>query len=339
MKYFNFRRHLYILIIPVLLIILILLFKDINISKKTLPHSTDSFALDTIISITIYDSITDDEASNILSECTKIISEYENLLSRTKEGSDIYRINNSNGNPTEVSLKTIELLNQSIDFAKMSQGVIDPTIGSLSILWNIGSNKNSGIPSSKDIINALSTVDYKNILIDGNTVTLKNKDTKIDLGFIAKGYISDKLKEYMISSGVSSATINLGGNITVIGTKSDNTPFTIGITDPINKDGPPIEAIKASNTSIVSSGNYERFFEYEGTKYHHILSTENGYPVNSGLSQVTIICDESTTADALSTLCFILGYDDAITFLSSNYPDIQAIFVDNDGKIINDNNG
>lgn len=332
MKDFNFASYSKIIsVILIGIIIVIFLINPINKNTESI-YSRNSFALNTAINITIYDNIPENDANIILDECMSLIDSYEKIFSKSIDSSDISRINNACLSKVEVSPETINLLSLALDFASLSDGLVDPTIGSLSFLWDITGQGNEP-PSDDEISKALNSVDYRNIVIEGNTVQKKNADIKIDLGFIAKGYIADKLKEYLQSEGISSAIINLGGNIACIGTRADGLEFNIGVTDPNNTTS-YLTSVKINNKTVVSSGNYERYFEYNGQKYHHILSTITGYPVDSGLSQVTIICDNSAIADALSTLCFILGYDEATSFLSKYYPDVQAIFVDNKGNIL-----
>ncbi len=227
---------------------------------------------------------------------------------------------------------TLRLLQIALEYARLSDGVVDPTIGGLSMLWNFGSDNQEIIPKQQMIDEALSHVDYQSVMIDGNQITLTDPDARLELGFIAKGYIGDKLKEYLISQGVTSALINLGGNVVALGHKPDGTPFRIGIRDPFEGHGSTALTLDITDKSVVSSGNYERYFEKDGKLYHHILSTDTGYPAESGLSQVTILTSDSVDGDALSTLCFILGYEKAVSFLE-NFPEVQAIFIAEDGNI------
>ena len=301
-------------------------------SNPKTPVSKTGICFDTIVSITIYDDIPAERAEKMLSSCFEKMSGYEKLFSRTLDGSDVYKINHAGGLPVRVSGETAELLDQAIYYARLSEGTVDPTVGALSILWNIGSSEDDIIPDDNSIKEALSTTGWSDIEINDDTVTLKNDKTAIDLGFIAKGYIADRLKEYLVSEGISSAIIDLGGNILLIGDKYGN-DFNIGLKDPNNPSGKPITTIKVSDKSIVSSGDYERFFEKDGIRYHHILSLNDGYPANSDLSMVTIISDKSTDGDALSTLCFILGKDASVDFLNRYYPDVNAVFVDKAGDI------
>ena len=154
----------------------------------------------------------------------------------------------------------------------------------------------------------------------------------IDLGFIAKGYIADDLKFFLKDKGIGSAIIDLGGNIVLVGDKNGSS-FRIGLKDPENPGGEPITTLDLTDSSIVSSGGYERFITYDGKRYHHILSLKDGYPAESDLNMVSIISDKSIDGDALSTICFILGKDKAVEFLNTSYPDAKAVFVDRDNNI------
>lgn len=287
------------------------------------------FYFDTIISVTIYDRNSDQLAD----KCMELAAHYEKLLSPSMEGSDVWNINHSNGSFVSVSDDTLSLLGTALDYARLSDGLVDPTIGSLSQLWNFGSDNQAVVPDEKLIINALTHIDHHNIVIENHQVMLKDPGAQLELGFIAKGFIADKMKEFLLSEGVTSALINLGGNVLALGNRPDGTPFHIGIQKPFSDSGTTALTLDLSDKSVVSSGNYERYFMQDEKLYHHILSTSTGYPVESGLSQVTIISDSSTDGDALSTLCFILGYEKAASLLE-NYPDVQAVFITEDGDIL-----
>ncbi len=287
------------------------------------------FYFDTVISVTIYDK----DPDPLLKACMELAKNYEDLLSPETKGSDIWNINHSGGAFVTVSEDTLSLLNTALSYARLSKGLVDPTIGGLSQLWNFGSSSQGIVPEKAEIDQALRHIDYKNIIIEGRQVKLSDPHAQLELGFIAKGFIADKMKELLISRGVSSALINLGGNVLTLGNRPDGRPFRIGIQKPFEKSGTSALTLELSDISAVSSGNYERYFEKEGRLYHHILSTATGYPVDSGLSQVTILSPSSTDGDALSTLCFILGYEKAASLLKS-YPDIRAVFITTDGRIL-----
>lgn len=298
-------------------------------ARQVTPLSATGFYFDTVITITLYQPC----EQELLDQCMELAEHYENLFSPNIEGSDIWRINHGNGNYVTVSEETLSLLSTAISYAKLSDGLVDPAIGALSSLWNFGSDNHQIVPSKEAINDALLHTGYTLIEIKEGGVRLSDVHASIDLGFIAKGYIGDRIREYLLSEGVTSATINLGGNVIALGQKPDNTPFKIGIQKPFEPSGTSALVLELSDKSVVSSGNYERYFIQNDTLYHHILSPQTGYPVDSGLSQVTIISDQSVDGDALSTLCFILGYEKAARLLT-DYPEVQAVFITTDGQII-----
>lgn len=298
-------------------------------SPHTASAKATGFYFDTIISVTIYHQ----DSDRLATKCMELAEHYEKLLSPTIEGSDVWNINHSGGSSVTVDKDTLSLLNVALDYARLSDGLVDPTVGGLSQLWNFGSDNQEIIPDKELILDALTHVNYHAIVIQDDQVILRDPSAQIELGFIAKGFIADKIKDFLLSEGVTSALINLGGNVLTIGNRPDGTPFRIGIQKPFSDSGTSALTLDLSDVSVVSSGNYERYFEQNGKLYHHILSTSTGYPVESGLSQVTIISSSSVTGDALSTLCFILGYEKAASLLE-NYPDIQAVFITKDGQLL-----
>ena len=155
----------------------------------------------------------------------------------------------------------------------------------------------------------------------------------LDLGGIAKGYIADKIREYLLSQGITEGVINLGGNVVCLDKKNGKNEYNIGIQKPFDESGQPLCSVSVYNKSIVTSGDYQRYFEYNGIKYHHILDVNTGYPVNNELDSVTIICNSSTAGDALSTIAFTYGLEKGKSFIES-LSDTEAIFVTKDGKTI-----
>lgn len=291
--------------------------------------SRTGLAFDTVITITIYEG----GSEELLDRCMQLAAHYESLLSPYAQNSDIWNVNHSGGAPVTIHEDTLEVLKAALDYAELSEGIVDPAIGSLSFLWNFGSDSQKLVPDAQAVREALTHVNYRSIRIEDRQVTLTDPETQLDLGFIAKGFIGDRIKEYLVSQGVSSALINLGGNVVAIGSKPDQTPFRVGIQKPFKSSGIAALTLDLADSSLVSSGNYQRYFEKDGTLYHHILSTKTGYPADSGLSQVSILCDSSMDCDAFSTLCFILGYEKAAALLK-NYPDIQAVFTTPDGGLL-----
>ncbi len=281
--------------------------------RKGKSLNKDGYYFDTYVNLTVYSS----KDSKYLDECLKMCERYDALFSPTIEGSDVYNINHAAGESVKVDPETYYLLQRAIEFCEETDGAVDITIAPLMDTWGLshesgilseaGITENKSKPSDIKVQDALKNVDYRNVILeDDYTVRLKNPETRIDLGFIAKGYIADKLKEYLVSKDVKSAIISLGGNVVVIGTKPDGSDYNIGIKDPDNS-GEIIESLKANNSSVVTSGTYERYVEYDGIKYHHILDTATGYPVDNGIKSVTVLSDSSLEGDALSTVCLILG--------------------------------
>lgn len=287
--------------------------------------SKTGFYFDTVITITLYG----DSSEEAFNECFDLAEKYEDLLSATVEGSDIWNINHSNGAPVPVSDETIALLEKSLAYSKATNGAFDITIGKLSSLWDFKSDRKEIPPESK-IRSALSTVGYENIQINGAEVSLKNPDTAIDLGGIAKGYIADRMKEALNGQGITEGIINLGGNILTIGPKASGDPYRIGIQKPFANTGVATATVEITDNSLVSSGVYERYFEADGKIYHHILNPATGYPFENGLLGVTIVTPSSADADALSTSCFALGLEDGMDLIEHT-EDAEAVFITEDG--------
>ena len=289
------------------------------------PYTATGYFFNTIVSIQIYGS-DDGEAAG--AGCLDLCRKYEDLFSRTIDTSDVSEINRSEGSPVSVSEETAALIQTSLKYSELTDGKFDITIAPVTALWNIDGDSPS-VPSSDDIAAALSHVSWKSVEVNGSTVTLHEPAESIDLGGIAKGYIGDRLKEYLVSSGVSHALINLGGNVVTLGGKPDGTDFTIGIQRPFAQEGTPLVTISADDWSVVSSGPYERYFKQNGKIYHHIMDTSTGYPVDNDLIGVTIISKESAAGDALSTGCFALGLQKGMELINS-LPDTYALFITSD---------
>ncbi|WP_044295026.1 FAD:protein FMN transferase [Robinsoniella peoriensis] len=295
-------------------------------SSSREPISKQGFLLDTVIQITLYDTGNE----SLLDESFAVCEKYEQLLSKTVATSDVSRINQAEGKPVTVSDETIALIQKSLTYSELSDGAFDITIAPLSSLWDFKDKKT--IPDSQDIEKAKNLVDYHTISISGNTVTLSNPKASIDLGAIAKGYIADKIKDYLVSKNVKSGLINLGGNVLTIGTKPDGSAWNIGIQKPFDEQNAAITSVHLSDESVVTSGVYERYFKQDGVIYHHILDAKTGYPFQNGLLGVTIISEQSVDGDALSTTCFALGLQKGIELIRS-LPDIDAIFITDDYQL------
>ena len=299
------------------------------------PVSATAIKLNTAVTVTIYDS----QDRELLTECMNLCDKYEKIFSRTASDSELYQLNHSELTPVagtedtdQVSNPLAELIRKGLYYSELSEGAFDIAIEPLTSLWDFTA-EDPQVPEDRLIQEALTKCDYHNVSVsDNNEVILKTEDTAIELGAIAKGYIADRLKDYLISQGVKSAIINLGGNVLCIGGKPDDSSFKIGIQKPFADRSETIAVMDIKDKSVVSSGVYERCFEQDGTLYHHLLNPRTGYPYDNGLIAVTIISDESVDGDALSTTCFALGLEDGMK-LAESLDNVQAFFVTSDYEI------
>lgn len=300
----------------------------------SLPVSGTQFCFDTVVTITLEDgeSLTPDRADQLLEQCFALCQTYENLLSRTREGSDVWRINHSEGKPVQVSDDTLSVIQTALEYSRLSDGMLDITIAPVKDLWDFTPEGTHSLPSDDDMREALSHVNYHNIIVENNTVMLSDPESAIDLGCIAKGYIADRLKEYLVGEGVTSAILNLGGNVLTIGGRPSGDPFVLGIRRPFSDSTDSIAAIETSDRSLVSSGVYERYFILNGTRYHHLLNPHTGMPENNHLLSVTILSASSTDGDALSTVCFLLGREKGLELIEA-LPETEAIFITEDYEL------
>lgn len=298
------------------------------------PLTQTSFKLDTVVTVTLYDSRDQD----ILAHCIGLCDEYEKIFSRTNEDSELYRLNHRLLSPVdkttdtyEVSQPLAELLSAALSYSGETEGAFDAAIAPLTSLWDF-TGEHPSVPAESHIQAAVSKCGYSGVSVQGRTVTLPSPDTAFDLGGIAKGYIADKMKEYLLSQGVKSAVISLGGNILCVGEKPSGEPFKIGVQKPFADRNETIAVLDIKDRSVVSSGVYERYFEQDGRLYHHILNPKTGYPYDNELLSVTIISGQSLDGDALSTSCFALGPEKGLEYLQS-LDDVQGVFVTKDYEI------
>ena len=299
--------------------------------RQTEPISGTAFKLNTVVTVTIYDST----EQSLIDKTLALCDEYEELFSRTRETSEIYQLNHSTlpkeADSFVISPQTAELVAKGLEYGCLSKGGFDIAIEPLSSLWDFTSEEKI-IPTKEEIAAALPLVNYENVTLTDNHLQFAKEGMGLDLGAIAKGYIADRMKDFLLSKGVKSAIINLGGNVLCIGDKPDGSPFRIGIQKPFADRSETITTIDISDKSVVSSGIYERFFEKDGQFYHHILNPATGYPYDNSLVAVTILSDKSVDGDGLSTTCFALGVEKGLELINS-LPDTEAVFITADYKL------
>ncbi len=329
-----------------------------NVSPEGYPISRDVFLLDTFCEITIYDG----GGEEALNETIYKLNYYDDLFNKSKENSDIYKINHrgreddgesakdSGENTAEavneadtedddkiaehvvsVAPETAAMLFEARNICMESGGALEPAIKPVTDLWDFKEEKK--VPDEKELEEALSKV--KSLAWDVDTVadvfTAYDTDVEIDIGAFAKGFIADRIKDCLLENGVRSAIINLGGNILCIGKRPDGEPFKIAIKDPDKSEAGYSQIVECDDASVVTAGIYERCFEEDGILYHHIIDPETGYPVQNNLESVTVTGKESVICDALCTTIFVMGEEKGKSFLESynkaHDTDYEVIFL------------
>lgn len=283
--------------------------------------SSESYAMDTLCS----QEVTGQNAKAAADEVNRMLQDITNTMSMNK-GSEVYAVNMAAPQAATVSEPTGYVIAAAKDMAQKTGGTFDPTMGVLTTLWDITGNPR--VPSQEEIDEALALVNYNDISAQGTSVALAQSGMRIDLGAIAKGYAADEAVRTYEKYGIDHALLSLGGNIYAYGDRE----YRIGIRDPLGSAGDVAAVVTVNGTSVVTSGGYERYFESGGKIYHHILDPKTGYPAENGLASVTIVCESSMKADALSTALFVMGLEDGMGYARAE-DDIEAIFITQDKKI------
>lgn len=325
------KRQMSILLVFVLLVLgLSGCAKQEETSGSSEPIAKTEYLLGTVVTITIYDSVSE----KVLDKALDRIREIENKMSLNIEGSEVNKINEKAGiDYVKVSDETYNVIERGNYYSKISDEKFDITVGPLVQLWDIA-GENPRVPSKEEIESAKSLINHEDILFDKSNkkIKLKEKGMKIDLGGIAKGYSADSVAEVLRENGVEHAIINLGGNILTMGSKTTGEPWKIGIQNPDTSRGEYIGIIGVEDKTVVTSGIYERFFEQDGKKYHHILSPFTGYPIENSIAGVSIITTKSIDADGLSTSLFSLGVEEGLK-KAETLEDVEVVFVTKDDKV------
>lgn len=333
-------------------VVLLLAFSFSSCSWPIGKQSTDTFesktlfAMDTIILL----EASGEEASYALVAAENTIRAYETMFSCTSATGDVAMINNATEeNPAEISHYTYNLIYQAMELSEKTDGAFDPTLGAVSTLWGFSTASTDEsitiseaehstetisdlrVPDDDDIAAAQETVGIEHIHMSANEDIWLDPCTILDLGGIAKGYIADLVIESMQNYDVTAIMINLGGNIRTWGAKASGDPFVIGIQDPSCSDALIGTIDLTGEGSVITSGNYERYFEEDGVRYGHIMDGETGRPVDTDLLSVSIINEEGATGDALSTALFAMGEARAVTYALEN--NLSVILVNEENEI------
>ena len=285
--------------------------------------SNTLFVFDTVVTLQACCS------QEVLAAASERCNYFESIFSRTIPTSDVGRINAAGGKPVEVAAETADIIQKAMKYCELSEGRFDITIGAVSTLWDF---KEGVVPSPAELSEAVKHIDYTCVQVDGTTVTLLDPHAKLDLGGIAKGYIADDLCAYFIEQGCDSGLVNLGGNTKTIGLKADGSEWRVGIQDPNGVQDSVIAAVNSQDTSVVTSGLYERQFTKGGTTYWHILDPKTGYPAKTDLVSASIISDSSADGDGFATPMFLMGHDAALAWMNAQ-EGIEGMLVRDDGTI------
>ena len=291
-------------------------------------YTDADFAMDTVVSETLYTA-----GEDLNTQIGEKLREMETtLLSWTDENSQISQLNNADGGTVEVDTDLAADLAKIRQLSQDSDGAFDPTLGKIIRLWDID-GESPHVPDQSEIDALLPEVGYGKIQLDGNQVTLLDGCT-LDLGAVGKGMGCDLIMDYLKTQPeVSGMILNLGGSsVMTYGEKPDGSPWKVALTDPRDTEGDYLGAITLdANQFLSTSGDYEKYFIEDGIRYHHILDPKTGYPVQNGLTSVTIVCDQGYLADGLSTACFVLGMGAAKSLLEKY--GAEAVFVDEDKNV------
>lgn len=283
-------------------------------------HTRSDLAMNTVITQKLAGPGAEDTATAIIDAIRRIEDEQ---LSRFVAGSDIARVNAGAVDGVQVGDATATSLKDALLVCKNSNGALDITVGALTSLWDIGGDT-PRVPSAEELATALSTVDYRKVTVSGNTVTAA-AGQHLDMGSVGKGLACDSAAELLRASAVKSAIVSVGGSVLLYG---EDQEYRVGIRHPRGETNDYMGILTLGDCYVSTSGDYERTFTADGNTYHHLLDPFTGFPADSGLMSVTVVCDAGWLGDALSTACFVLGYEKSLPLL--DLYDAQAVFVFDD---------
>lgn len=296
-------------------------------NEEDKSESRDIFAMDTYMTLTAYGK----NAKKALDAAVDEINNIEQLVSTGIDSSEVSQIN-KNGKGS-VSETTGYLIKRSKEIYDSTNGVFDITIYPIMQAWGFPT-ENYCVPGKKELKKLRGLMGADHVLYDEKKqeVTLNKEGMKIDLGGIAKGYTSSKVMDIFKENGISSAVISLGGNVQTLNGKPDGSDWRVAVENPADT-GSYIGVLSIKDKAVITSGGYERYFKQDGKTYHHIIDPATGYPANNGLTSVTIVSDDGTLADGLSTSLFIMGPEKAQKYWKEHSDEFDTILVKDDGSI------
>jgi len=318
---------------PVLILTMLLLFNLSGCGEpEQIKYDRDFFAMDTYIACQVL-SADEELAVKALDAAEAAFMDIDRLTNRFEQSSEISTVNSKAGVvPVKVSADVFAMVETSMQWSDKTDGAFNILIGNVMDLWGFGT-ENPAVPTEEALVEALTRTDYHKIVLDekNSTIYLPEKGMVIDLGGVAKGYATDKAVAALKDLGIENALINAGGNVYVLGKRADGTPWKVGVRDP--QDPEEIKKVlQGRDTAFVSSGDYQRYFEADGIRYHHILDPADGYPARASAG-TTIIMKSATIADILSTSLFVKGPGEGINLAEKFIEVDAAMIITGDGKI------
>lgn len=307
--------------------------------EKFTDYSFDYF--DTVTTIIGYENDKADFYSVCL-EIKELLLEYHSLYTiyNSYKENNLYTVNSSKNIAVSVDDKIIDLLNFSKEMYELTNGKTNVAMGSVLSIWHsfrssgIKDAENAKLPPMESLIDAAKHTDIENLIIDSenNTVLLKDEEMSIDVGAVAKGYAAERVADYLKDKGIDGYLINIGGNVRAVGNRADGSGWKVGIENPdTESDEAYIKYLQISDMSLVTSGNYQRFYTVNGVNYHHLIDPYTLMP-GEKYNSVSVLCEDSGVADALSTALFLMDYDEGLSLINS-MSSVEAMWVMPDGTI------
>lgn len=306
--------------VPAILAALLLLLTACK-AKEPEPYQTQFMAMDTIMTLTLYGG----DAQSAAALGVQRVQELEALLSVTAEGSEIHRVNCAGGQPVELSEDTRKLLEDALALCAATDGALDVTMYPVVRAWGFTTGEYR-VPDSAELSALLGHVDYTSVSLEGSALTLP-AGMELDLGAVAKGYAGEQLMELFAGAGVTSAIVELGGNVQALGARPDGSPWRVAVQAP---EGGYAGALEIADKAVITSGGYQRYFEQDGVTYCHIIDPATGRPARTGLASVTVVADRGVRGDGLSTALFVMGRERAEAYWRE-HPGFDFILLGEDG--------
>lgn len=296
------------------------------------PYDRTEFLLGTVANIRVYN----EGKEEALDKAFERVKELDEWFSMQNPDSEISEVNRQAGvEPVEVSEEVFLVMERALYFAEESGGSFDPTIGAVTSLWGIG-QEYAAVPDPDELAQAVEVVDFNRVELneEDQTIYLQEEGMVLDLGAIAKGYITDEAARVLVEEGVNTAIVDLGGDIVVVGnsTRGEDEPWNVGIQNPYGERGQIIGMVPVSDRAIVTSGIYERLVRDGEDEYHHLMNPDTGFPFENNISGISVIADNAMDADAIANIAFSKGVEAGLDYING-LEDVEVIYTTSDWEV------